>query len=181
MPHIHTSRTASPGNSSVSRVRQTCAPGWASHQLCDFEQTAAPGSSISSSLNGKSSLPWKTLVTSQAQSLGSEMPAGDLHGGQGSTSGGTGSLSSPSPTRLCCATGVATRLSRRRVSCRELGRPDCDGWLLLRKVASGFMGPRWRRCWFVLKGHTLYWYHQPQVRAIHTCREASESEPWFSS
>ncbi|XP_017518562.3 connector enhancer of kinase suppressor of ras 1 isoform X6 [Manis javanica] len=58
--------------------------------------------------------------------------------------------------------GVATRLSRRRVSCRELGRPDCDGWLLLRKVASGFMGPRWRRCWFVLKGHTLYWYHQPQ-------------------
>ncbi|XP_016834865.1 connector enhancer of kinase suppressor of ras 1 isoform X2 [Cricetulus griseus] len=58
--------------------------------------------------------------------------------------------------------GVATRLSRRRVSCRELGLPDCDGWLLLRKVPSGFMGPRWRRCWFVLKGHTLYWYHQPQ-------------------
>ncbi|XP_006883708.1 PREDICTED: connector enhancer of kinase suppressor of ras 1 [Elephantulus edwardii] len=58
--------------------------------------------------------------------------------------------------------GVATRLSRRRVSCRELGQPDCDGWLLLRKVPSGFMGPRWRRCWFVLKGHTLYWYRQPQ-------------------
>lgn len=50
------------------------------------------------------------------------------------------------------------------MSCRELGRPDCDGWLLLRKVPSGFMGPRWRRCWFVLKGHTLYWYRQPQVR-----------------
>uniref|UniRef100_A0A8C3W6G1 Connector enhancer of kinase suppressor of Ras 1 n=1 Tax=Catagonus wagneri TaxID=51154 RepID=A0A8C3W6G1_9CETA len=58
--------------------------------------------------------------------------------------------------------GVATLLSRRRVSCRELGRPDCDGWLLLRKVPGGFMGPRWRRCWFVLKGHTLYWYRQPQ-------------------
>ncbi|XP_077755140.1 connector enhancer of kinase suppressor of ras 1 isoform X1 [Canis aureus] len=58
--------------------------------------------------------------------------------------------------------GVATRLSRRRVSCRELGQPDCDGWLLLRKVPGGFMGPRWRRCWFVLKRHTLYWYHQPQ-------------------
>ncbi|XP_039089305.1 connector enhancer of kinase suppressor of ras 1 isoform X2 [Hyaena hyaena] len=58
--------------------------------------------------------------------------------------------------------GVATRLSRRRVSCRELGQPDCDGWLLLRKVPSGFMGPRWRRCWFVLKRHTLYWYQQPQ-------------------
>lgn len=59
--------------------------------------------------------------------------------------------------------GVATRLSRRRVSCRELGQPDCDGWLLLRKVPGGFMGPRWRRCWFVLKRHTLYWYRQPQV------------------
>ncbi|KAM5246856.1 connector enhancer of kinase suppressor of ras 1 [Ctenodactylus gundi] len=58
--------------------------------------------------------------------------------------------------------GVATKLSRRRVSCRELGRPDCDGWLLLRKAPGGFMGPRWRRCWFVLKGHMLYWYHQPQ-------------------
>uniref|UniRef100_A0A8D1M3E1 Connector enhancer of kinase suppressor of Ras 1 n=1 Tax=Sus scrofa TaxID=9823 RepID=A0A8D1M3E1_PIG len=58
--------------------------------------------------------------------------------------------------------GVATLLSRRRVSCRQLGRPDCDGWLLLRKVPGGFMGPRWRRCWFVLKGHTLYWYRQPQ-------------------
>ncbi|XP_029421108.1 connector enhancer of kinase suppressor of ras 1 [Nannospalax galili] len=58
--------------------------------------------------------------------------------------------------------GVATRLSRRRVSCRQLGLPDCDGWLLLRKAPGGFMGPRWRRCWFVLKGHTLYWYRQPQ-------------------
>nr|XP_007978096.1 connector enhancer of kinase suppressor of ras 1 isoform X2 [Chlorocebus sabaeus] len=58
--------------------------------------------------------------------------------------------------------GLATRLSRRRVSCRELGRPDYDGWLLLRKAPGGFMGPRWRRCWFVLKGHTLYWYRQPQ-------------------
>ncbi|XP_014447479.1 connector enhancer of kinase suppressor of ras 1 isoform X2 [Tupaia chinensis] len=58
--------------------------------------------------------------------------------------------------------GLATRLSRRRVSCRQLGRPDCDGWLLLRKAPGGFMGPRWRRCWFVLKGHTLYWYSQPQ-------------------
>ncbi|XP_051844117.1 connector enhancer of kinase suppressor of ras 1 isoform X1 [Antechinus flavipes] len=60
------------------------------------------------------------------------------------------------------AKGVATRLSRRRVSCRQLGQPDCDGWLLLRKAPGGFMGPRWRRCWMVLKGHTLYWYRQPQ-------------------
>ncbi|EPY77526.1 connector enhancer of kinase suppressor of ras 1 [Camelus ferus] len=69
----------------------------------------------------------------------------------------------PLTNRLCyAAAGMATQLSRRRVSCRELGRPDCDGWLLLRKVPGGFMGPRWRRCWFVLKGHMLYWYRQPQ-------------------
>ncbi|XP_072465521.1 connector enhancer of kinase suppressor of ras 1 [Notamacropus eugenii] len=70
---------------------------------------------------------------------------------------------SPSCTRKKSRSkGVATRLSRRRVSCRELGRPDCDGWLLLRKVPASFMGPRWRRCWMVLKGHNLYWYRQPQ-------------------
>uniref|UniRef100_A0A8C9QFV8 Connector enhancer of kinase suppressor of Ras 1 n=1 Tax=Spermophilus dauricus TaxID=99837 RepID=A0A8C9QFV8_SPEDA len=81
--------------------------------------------------------------------------------------GGWNSL--PAPHHLGYATllaGVATRLSRRRVSCRVphrgLGQPDCDGWLLLRKAPGGFMGPRWRRCWFVLKGHMLYWYQQPQ-------------------
>uniref|UniRef100_A0A8V5H328 Uncharacterized protein n=1 Tax=Melopsittacus undulatus TaxID=13146 RepID=A0A8V5H328_MELUD len=56
---------------------------------------------------------------------------------------------------------VATRLSRRRVSCRDLGRVDCDGWLLKKKEHVGFMAHKWKRCWFVLKGHTLYWYHHP--------------------
>uniref|UniRef100_A0A8B9PTR9 Connector enhancer of kinase suppressor of Ras 1 n=1 Tax=Apteryx owenii TaxID=8824 RepID=A0A8B9PTR9_APTOW len=58
-------------------------------------------------------------------------------------------------------TGVATRLSRRRVSCRDLGRVDCDGWLLKKKDHVGFMAQKWKRCWFVLKGHTLYWYNHP--------------------
>uniref|UniRef100_A0A8C9Q9N3 Connector enhancer of kinase suppressor of Ras 1 n=1 Tax=Spermophilus dauricus TaxID=99837 RepID=A0A8C9Q9N3_SPEDA len=91
----------------------------------------------------------------------------DAHGRQGNQFGGWNSL--PAPHHLGYATllaGVATRLSRRRVSCRVphrgLGQPDCDGWLLLRKAPGGFMGPRWRRCWFVLKGHMLYWYQQPQ-------------------
>ncbi|XP_025953959.2 connector enhancer of kinase suppressor of ras 1 isoform X1 [Dromaius novaehollandiae] len=57
--------------------------------------------------------------------------------------------------------GVATRLSRRRVSCRDLGRVDCDGWLLKKKDHVGFMAQKWKRCWFVLKGHTLYWYSHP--------------------
>ncbi|KAL2296120.1 hypothetical protein Nmel_017656 [Mimus melanotis] len=57
--------------------------------------------------------------------------------------------------------GVATRLSRRRVSCRDLGRVDCDGWLLKKKDHVGFMAQKWKRCWLVLKGHTLYWYNHP--------------------
>uniref|UniRef100_A0A8C3Y116 Connector enhancer of kinase suppressor of Ras 1 n=1 Tax=Catharus ustulatus TaxID=91951 RepID=A0A8C3Y116_CATUS len=61
----------------------------------------------------------------------------------------------------CCAAGVATRLSRRRVSCRDLGRVDCDGWLLKKKDHVGFMAQKWKRCWLVLKGHTLYWYNHP--------------------
>ncbi|KAL9824731.1 LOW QUALITY PROTEIN: connector enhancer of kinase suppressor of ras 1 [Geothlypis trichas] len=57
--------------------------------------------------------------------------------------------------------GVATRLSRRRVSCRDLGRADCDGWLLKKKEHVAFMAQKWKRCWVVLKGHTLYWYNHP--------------------
>lgn len=42
------------------------------------------------------------------------------------------------------------------------------------------MGPRWRRCWFVLKRHKLYWYRQPQVRP-HTPVEADGSPQGHSS
>ncbi|NXH15105.1 CNKR1 kinase, partial [Bucco capensis] len=69
------------------------------------------------------------------------------------------SLGSPEKGRR--PKGVASRLSRRRVSCRDLGRVDCDGWLLKKKDHVGFMAQKWKRCWFVLKGHTLYWYHHP--------------------
>ncbi|XP_009708711.1 PREDICTED: connector enhancer of kinase suppressor of ras 1, partial [Cariama cristata] len=56
---------------------------------------------------------------------------------------------------------VATRLSRRRISCRDLGWVDCDGWLLKKKDHVGFMAQKWKRCWVVLKGHTLFRYHHP--------------------
>uniref|UniRef100_A0A8C1WHV9 Connector enhancer of kinase suppressor of Ras 1 n=1 Tax=Cyprinus carpio TaxID=7962 RepID=A0A8C1WHV9_CYPCA len=59
--------------------------------------------------------------------------------------------------------GTRTALSRRRVSCRELGRPDCDGWLWKkRKETNVFMTQKWQRFWFVLKGPTLYWYTSQQ-------------------
>lgn len=59
--------------------------------------------------------------------------------------------------------GMSTAMSRRRVSCRELGRPDCDGWLWKkRKESSVFLTQKWQRFWFVLKGPSLYWYTSQQ-------------------
>uniref|UniRef100_A0A8C5M9W7 Connector enhancer of kinase suppressor of Ras 1 n=1 Tax=Leptobrachium leishanense TaxID=445787 RepID=A0A8C5M9W7_9ANUR len=58
--------------------------------------------------------------------------------------------------------GVPTKLSRRRVSCRDLGPPDCDGWLWKKKENVSFMSQRWKRCWCVLKGDKMYWYNAPQ-------------------
>ncbi|XP_041810432.1 connector enhancer of kinase suppressor of ras 1 isoform X2 [Chelmon rostratus] len=59
--------------------------------------------------------------------------------------------------------GMSTAMSRRRVSCRELGRPDCDGWLWKkRKESNVFLTQKWQRFWFVLKGPSLYWYTSQQ-------------------
>nr|XP_046269650.1 connector enhancer of kinase suppressor of ras 1 isoform X2 [Scatophagus argus] len=59
--------------------------------------------------------------------------------------------------------GMSTAMSRRRVSCRELGRPDCDGWLWKkRKESNVFLTHKWQRFWFVLKGPSLYWYSSQQ-------------------
>ncbi|XP_055512391.1 connector enhancer of kinase suppressor of ras 1 isoform X1 [Leucoraja erinacea] len=55
--------------------------------------------------------------------------------------------------------GIASKLSRRRISCRDLGLGECYGWLWKKKEHSRFMSQKWKRCWFVLKGHTLYWYN----------------------
>ncbi|KAK1893945.1 Connector enhancer of kinase suppressor of ras 1 [Dissostichus eleginoides] len=59
--------------------------------------------------------------------------------------------------------GLTTAMSRRRVSCRELGRPDCDGWLWKkRREGSVFIAQKWQRFWFILKGPSLYWYNTQQ-------------------
>ncbi|KAM6917168.1 connector enhancer of kinase suppressor of ras 1 isoform 2-T2 [Lycodopsis pacificus] len=54
--------------------------------------------------------------------------------------------------------GMTTAMSRRRVSCRELDQPDCDGWLWKKRKESVFIAQKWQRFWFVLKGPSLYWY-----------------------
>ncbi|XP_072221072.1 connector enhancer of kinase suppressor of ras 1 isoform X2 [Leuresthes tenuis] len=66
-------------------------------------------------------------------------------------------------TKKSCTKGMTTVLSRRRVSCRELSHPDCDGWLWKkRKESSVFIAQKWQRFWFVLKGPNLYWYTSQQ-------------------
>lgn len=54
-------------------------------------------------------------------------------------------------------------MSRRRVSVKDLGVVDCEGWLLRRKEGRSFLGSRWKRYWFVLKRSSLYWYSDRRV------------------
>ncbi|KAG7460627.1 hypothetical protein MATL_G00200680 [Megalops atlanticus] len=50
------------------------------------------------------------------------------------------------------------RMSRRRVSVKELGQPDCQGWLYKKKEGKAFLGIKWKKYWFMLKKASLYWY-----------------------
>uniref|UniRef100_UPI0037E96E38 interactor protein for cytohesin exchange factors 1 n=1 Tax=Semicossyphus pulcher TaxID=241346 RepID=UPI0037E96E38 len=49
-------------------------------------------------------------------------------------------------------------MSRRRISVKELGPPDHQGWLYRKKESKGFLGIKWKKYWFVLKKTALYWY-----------------------
>ncbi|XP_058470190.1 interactor protein for cytohesin exchange factors 1-like [Solea solea] len=49
-------------------------------------------------------------------------------------------------------------MSRRRVSVRNLGPVDIQGWLQRRKDRQSFLGSKWKKYWFVLKKSFLYWY-----------------------
>ncbi|CAK6978795.1 connector enhancer of kinase suppressor of ras 3 [Scomber scombrus] len=53
----------------------------------------------------------------------------------------------------------AAAMSRRRISIKDLGVVDCQGWLHRRKESRRFLGSRWKRYWFVLKKSSLYWYN----------------------
>ncbi|KAM5228796.1 interactor protein for cytohesin exchange factors 1 [Ctenodactylus gundi] len=49
-------------------------------------------------------------------------------------------------------------MSRRRISCRDLGHADCQGWLYKKKEKGSFLSNKWKKFWVVLKGSSLYWY-----------------------
>uniref|UniRef100_A0A4W3H4P9 Si:ch211-26b3.4 n=1 Tax=Callorhinchus milii TaxID=7868 RepID=A0A4W3H4P9_CALMI len=48
--------------------------------------------------------------------------------------------------------------SRRRISCKDLGHGDCEGWLWKKKDAKGYFTQKWKKYWFILKEASLYWY-----------------------
>uniref|UniRef100_A0A8C0KST9 Interaction protein for cytohesin exchange factors 1 n=1 Tax=Canis lupus dingo TaxID=286419 RepID=A0A8C0KST9_CANLU len=49
-------------------------------------------------------------------------------------------------------------MSRRRISCKDLGHADCQGWLYKKKEKGTFLSNKWKKFWVVLKGTSLYWY-----------------------
>ncbi|XP_064413315.1 connector enhancer of kinase suppressor of ras 2 isoform X2 [Latimeria chalumnae] len=54
--------------------------------------------------------------------------------------------------------GSIAAISKRRISCKDLGRGDCEGWLWKKKDAKSYFSQRWKKYWFVLKDASLYWY-----------------------
>ncbi|XP_061824581.2 interactor protein for cytohesin exchange factors 1 isoform X1 [Nerophis lumbriciformis] len=59
--------------------------------------------------------------------------------------------------------GGNAAMSRRRVSVKELGQPDHQGWLYRKNKSMGFLGIKWKKFWFVLKKTALYWYTNPMA------------------
>ncbi|CAK6446499.1 unnamed protein product [Pipistrellus nathusii] len=49
-------------------------------------------------------------------------------------------------------------MSRRRISCKDLGHADCQGWLYKKKEKGTFLSNKWKKVWVVLKASSLYWY-----------------------
>ncbi|KAL1006222.1 hypothetical protein UPYG_G00069450 [Umbra pygmaea] len=50
-------------------------------------------------------------------------------------------------------------LSRRRVSCKALGRGESEGWLWRKRdKKTSLFSHKWKKFWFVLKDTCLYWY-----------------------
>ncbi|XP_048867326.1 connector enhancer of kinase suppressor of ras 2-like isoform X2 [Brienomyrus brachyistius] len=64
----------------------------------------------------------------------------------------------PSKSKKKSKAGPPASISKRRVSCRDLGRGDCEGWLWKKRDAKSYFSQKWKKYWFVLKDSCLYWY-----------------------
>ncbi|XP_036444705.1 connector enhancer of kinase suppressor of ras 2 [Colossoma macropomum] len=54
--------------------------------------------------------------------------------------------------------GSLSSISKRRISCKDLGQGDCEGWLWKKKDAKSYFSQKWKKYWVVLKNACLYWY-----------------------
>ncbi|XP_017554069.1 connector enhancer of kinase suppressor of ras 2 isoform X1 [Pygocentrus nattereri] len=54
--------------------------------------------------------------------------------------------------------GSLSSISKRRISCKDLGQGDCEGWLWKKKDAKSYFSQKWKKYWVVLKDTCLYWY-----------------------
>ncbi|XP_061105093.1 connector enhancer of kinase suppressor of ras 2-like isoform X1 [Conger conger] len=54
--------------------------------------------------------------------------------------------------------GPLASISKRRISCKDLGHGDCEGWLWKKRDARSYFSQKWKKYWFVLKDACLYWY-----------------------
>ncbi|XP_062393234.1 connector enhancer of kinase suppressor of ras 2 [Sardina pilchardus] len=54
--------------------------------------------------------------------------------------------------------GSLSSISKRRISCKDLGQADCEGWLWKKKDAKSYFSQKWKKHWFILKDSCLYWY-----------------------
>ena len=55
--------------------------------------------------------------------------------------------------------------AHRRISCKDLGGGDCQGWLLMKKTQGRLLLRRkkWNKFWFVLAKKNLYYYRELEV------------------
>lgn len=67
------------------------------------------------------------------------------------------------PLLVPAAASPMSSISKRRISCRDLGQGDCEGWLWKKKDAKTYFSQKWKKYWFILKGTCLYWYMNEEV------------------
>lgn len=65
---------------------------------------------------------------------------------------------------LTISAGSLPSISKRRISCRDLGQGDCEGWLWKKKDAKSYFSQKWKKYWVVLKDACLYWYINEEVK-----------------
>ncbi|XP_066981931.1 mucin-12 isoform X2 [Macrobrachium rosenbergii] len=89
------------------------------------------------------------------------------HASPSSSSSSSTSTSTTASSKFFNSYDPKSSLRSRRISCRELGQGDHQGWLYRRRDNKGFLlSHRWERRWFILKKNYLYGYRDREaVRA----------------